>query len=141
MARSAPPSCDFFRLGLLADRLRPLRRRARVWERKCLRVEIEIQVLIARKFWSKGFGREAVSELIRAAFELQEVTSVVAVVDPENTKSRRLMDNLGFECVGRKCSQNWDSVANKYLHGWDHQHMIFRLARANGHWPYLFLVV
>jgi hypothetical protein len=25
MARSAPPSCDFFRLGLLADRLRPLR--------------------------------------------------------------------------------------------------------------------
>src|SRR5450759_5934477 len=39
MARSAPPSCDFFRLGLLADRLRPLRRRARVWERKCLWVD------------------------------------------------------------------------------------------------------
>jgi ribosomal-protein-alanine N-acetyltransferase len=81
--------------------------------------EIEIQVLIARRFWGNGFGRDAVSELIRAAFELQEVTSIVAVVDPENTASRKLMDNLGFQHDGQKSSPGC----------WDDNHIIFRLAR------------
>jgi [ribosomal protein S5]-alanine N-acetyltransferase len=93
--------------------------------------EWEIKVLIARKFWGNGFGREAASKLIISAFTLQEVTSVVSVVDPENTASRKLMDNLGFQCVGRKCSQTLDPVGGKYVKGWDHEHMIFRLARPN----------
>lgn len=81
--------------------------------------EIEIQVLIARRFWGKGFGREVVSELIRAAFELQEVTSVIAVVHPENMASRKLMDDLGFQHDGQKSSPGC----------WDDGNMIFRLTK------------
>lgn len=93
--------------------------------------EWEIQVLIAKLFWGEGFGREAVSELVSAAFALREVTSVVAVVDPEHKPSRKLMDNLGFQCVGRKCSLTWDPIGRKFLQNWDHEHMIFRLAQPN----------
>ncbi|HEV7910718.1 MAG TPA: GNAT family N-acetyltransferase [Methylocella sp.] len=79
----------------------------------------ELQVLIARKYWCKGFGREVASELIGVAFALQEVTSVVAVVHPENTASRKLMDNLGFQYAGQKSSPGC----------WDDKHIIFRLIK------------
>jgi ribosomal-protein-alanine N-acetyltransferase len=93
------------------------------------KIEWEIQVLIARKYWCKGFGREVASELIGVAFALSEVTSVVAIVHPENAASRKLMDNLGFRYDGQNSSQTWDPVGGKYVREWDHEHMIFRLAR------------
>jgi [ribosomal protein S5]-alanine N-acetyltransferase len=85
-----------------------------LWE-----VEWEIQVLIARKYWGKGFGREAANELIGAAFTLPEVTSVVAVVHPENAASRKLMANLGFQYDDKKSAPGC----------WDDNHIIFRLTR------------
>lgn len=83
-----------------------------LWE-----IEWEIQVLIARQNWGKGFGREAACELIKVAFSSPEVTSVVAVVDPNNIASRELMDNLGFQHDGQKSSPG----------NWDDNHMVFRL--------------
>jgi ribosomal-protein-alanine N-acetyltransferase len=81
--------------------------------------EWEISVLIAQKFWGNRFGQEVVSELTTAAFMLSEVPSVVAVVHPDNTASRNLMDKLGFKLDGLKYSPQLC----------DHEHMIFRLPR------------
>jgi [ribosomal protein S5]-alanine N-acetyltransferase len=74
----------------------------RTWQ--SVDIEWEMRILIARKFWSRGFGREVAGILIRAGFALAEVTSIVAVVDPENAASRNLMDNLGFQYVDQKSS-------------------------------------
>jgi RimJ/RimL family protein N-acetyltransferase len=89
----------------------------RTWQ--SVDIEWEMRILIARKFWSRGFGREVASILIRAGFALAEVTSIVAVVDPENAASRNLMDNLGFQYVDQKSSPGH----------WDDKHMIFRLTK------------
>jgi [ribosomal protein S5]-alanine N-acetyltransferase len=82
-------------------------------------IEWEIQVLIARKYWCKGFGREVVSALTGVAFTVPEITSVIAVVDPENAASRNLVDYLGFQYDDRKSSPG----------RWDDNHMIFRLTK------------
>ncbi|MFZ3328122.1 MAG: GNAT family N-acetyltransferase [Methylocella sp.] len=83
------------------------------------KIEWEVQVLIARKYWYQCFGQEVVNELIRVAFALREVSSVVAVVDPENKRSRKLMDNLGFQYVDQKSSPG----------SWDDKHLVFRLTK------------
>jgi RimJ/RimL family protein N-acetyltransferase len=85
-----------------------------LWE-----IEWEIQVLIARKYWGQGFGQEVVNELIRCAFALPEITSVVAVVDPNNVASQKLMENIGFQYVDKKSSPG----------SWDDNHMVFRLTK------------
>jgi [ribosomal protein S5]-alanine N-acetyltransferase len=81
--------------------------------------EWEIQVLIARKYWGPGFGEEVVNELIRAAFALEEITSVIAVVHPENAASRKLMDKLSFQHDDQKSSPG----------RWDDNHMVFRFTK------------
>lgn len=85
-----------------------------LWE-----IEWEIQVLIARKYWGQGLGKEVVNELIRGAFALPEITSVVAVVDPNNVASQKLMENLGFHYVDKKSSPG----------SWDNNHMVFLLTK------------
>jgi RimJ/RimL family protein N-acetyltransferase len=81
--------------------------------------ECELQVLIARKYWGKGFGQEVATDLIRTCFASADVSSIVAVIDPENAASRKLMDKLGFQYVDQKSSPG----------SWDNKHMIFRLTR------------
>jgi ribosomal-protein-alanine N-acetyltransferase len=74
-------------------------------ERKCW----EIQVLIARKYWGERLGREVVTLLMGVAFDDRKASSVIAVVDPNNTASRALVDALGFRYVSTMQSGRWDN--------------------------------
>lgn len=50
--------------------------------------------------WGQGFGSEAVGALVDALFE-RGVVRVVATIDPENIRSARLLERLGFRYDGR----------------------------------------
>jgi RimJ/RimL family protein N-acetyltransferase len=78
----------------------------------------ELQVLIGRTFWGKGFGREVAELLIRDAFDYMHAPAIFAVVHPDNTASRNLIAALGFESAGIKTSDAWDD-----------RHLIFTLQR------------
>jgi RimJ/RimL family protein N-acetyltransferase len=69
----------------------------------------EIQVLIARKYWGQRLGREVVILLMGVAFDACKASTVIAVVDPNNTASRALVDALGFRYVETKQSGRWDN--------------------------------
>jgi [ribosomal protein S5]-alanine N-acetyltransferase len=76
----------------------------------------EIGYILHPAFWSRGFGREAVSAAIGFGFEALDLTVIEADVDPRNTASLRLLEKLGFRQTGYaertfKLGDHWaDSV-------------------------------
>lgn len=57
---------------------------------------------IGAPFWRRGFAAEACARLLRALFEDDRVTRVVAEVDTRNAASIRLLERLGFACTARR---------------------------------------
>jgi RimJ/RimL family protein N-acetyltransferase len=55
----------------------------------CIR-RFEIQVIIAKQYWGKRLGKEAVELLMGVAFNNLNALSVVSVVHPENNPSLKL---------------------------------------------------
>jgi [ribosomal protein S5]-alanine N-acetyltransferase len=69
----------------------------------------EIQVLIAKKYWSQRLGREVTELLMGVAIDDLKASSVVAIVDPKNEASLTLAKDLGFTHVSTKQSDRWDN--------------------------------
>lgn len=61
--------------------------------------ELEIGYAIARDFWGKGFAAEAARFFLQYAFEQLKPERIVAVAEPENAGSRRVMEKIGMEFV------------------------------------------
>jgi ribosomal-protein-alanine N-acetyltransferase len=51
---------------------------------------------LAKRFWGRGYGTEAVSAVGRMAISIPEVLRVSAVVDVENVGSARVLEKSGF---------------------------------------------
>ena len=60
------------------------------------RIDITIGLLA---LWGQGLGREAVGLLLDFGFGSEGVDVIYALVDPENTRSRRMFASLGFAVV------------------------------------------
>jgi [ribosomal protein S5]-alanine N-acetyltransferase len=69
----------------------------------------EMQIVIAKRYWGQRLGREVSKLLIDVAFHDLRASSIIAIVDPNNTASRGLVDALGFRQVGTKQSDRWDN--------------------------------
>jgi ribosomal-protein-alanine N-acetyltransferase len=58
--------------------------------------DVEVAYHIARRHWGRGFATEAACGAIRYGFEVLELPRVVAVVNPANIASRRVLDKCGL---------------------------------------------
>jgi ribosomal-protein-alanine N-acetyltransferase len=58
--------------------------------------EIEIGYAVAKEFWGKGLATEAAIRFLDYGFEKLEPEKIVAVAQPENAASRRVMEKLGM---------------------------------------------
>lgn len=56
----------------------------------------ELGYLLNRTYWGRGYASEACAAVVKKAFE-DGVHRVYAECDPENTRSWRLLERLGFE--------------------------------------------
>lgn len=56
----------------------------------------EIGFIFHPDFWGMGLASEAVTALVEYAFQIKDLPSVSAEVDPRNSRSIRLLENLGF---------------------------------------------
>ncbi len=61
--------------------------------------ELEIGYAIARDAWGKGFATEAARVFLQYAFKRLKPNKIVAVAEPENAASRRVMEKLGMKFV------------------------------------------
>lgn len=62
--------------------------------------DIEIGYFLRKCEWRQGYGSEAVSCLLEFAFSLSGYKEIVAVIDPRNTASRRVLERAGFVSTG-----------------------------------------
>ena len=58
--------------------------------------EVEIGYLVEPNFWSMGFGGEISAELVKHARSLNFVKNAIAIIDPENTASKRILLKSSF---------------------------------------------
>ncbi len=76
----------------------------------------EIGFLFSRAVWGKGYAQEAMIAVLRYGFDHLGFKSVRADVDPNNARSLKLLERVGFQRTGTaertfKIGDNWvDSV-------------------------------
>ncbi|MCF5707343.1 GNAT family N-acetyltransferase [Pseudomonas syringae] len=60
-------------------------------------MEVEIGYRLAPSFWGRGLASEAARATLKHAFETLRLTSVIAIVQPENVASVRVLQKIGFK--------------------------------------------
>ena len=64
--------------------------------------EIETGYRLPKTSWGRGIATEATTRILAYGFEALELGEIVAVVDPGNTRSLRIMEKLGFIQSGER---------------------------------------
>jgi RimJ/RimL family protein N-acetyltransferase len=64
--------------------------------------EIEIGWRLPRSAWGNGYATEAASRIVRYARDEVGLNEIIACIDPENERSVRVANKLGFLPDGRK---------------------------------------
>ena len=62
--------------------------------------EVEIGYFLKRIAWGHGYATEAADRILRFAFEDSSLEEVVAVTDPRNQSSKRMLEKIGFLSTG-----------------------------------------
>ena len=58
--------------------------------------EIEVGYSLAKEFWKQGFGFECAHAWLKYGFETAGLERIVAIADPRNTGSWRIMEKCGM---------------------------------------------
>lgn len=70
-------------------------------------IEGELEYMLLPKYWRQGFGNEIVEELIKKAEATKSIVQIVAITDPNNISSKKILSNNSF--VSFKLSENPDN--------------------------------
>jgi len=70
--------------------------------------EIEVGYALFKKFWGKGYAAEASEAFLNYGFNKLNLDKIVAVADPENQNSRRVMEKIGmnYDYTGKFYERN-----------------------------------
>jgi len=63
---------------------------------------VELGYTLGRAWWDRGYATEAASACVDAAFGPLELDEVIALVEPANVASIRVLDKLGFRRAGER---------------------------------------
>ncbi|KAA3655962.1 MAG: N-acetyltransferase [Chloroflexi bacterium] len=64
--------------------------------------EVEIDFIIDRRYWGRGFATEAGIASMKFGFETLNLTSIVGIVHPDNVASQRVLTKVGMQFVEKK---------------------------------------
>jgi ribosomal-protein-alanine N-acetyltransferase len=59
--------------------------------------EVEVDFVVARSFWGRGFATEAARAALRYGFEILKLDRIIALTKPENAAARRVMEKTGMQ--------------------------------------------
>lgn len=59
--------------------------------------EAEIGYLMFPEYWGRGFGSEIAQTLVKQAKNISEIETLIAIIDPENMASRKILEKCGFQ--------------------------------------------
>jgi len=64
--------------------------------------DIEVGYILKRSAWGNGYATEACRRLVRFAFEETELDEIVAVTDPRNSVSKKVLRKCGLRDEGSR---------------------------------------
>lgn len=73
--------------------------------------EAEIGYMLLPRFWGKRYATEMVQCLIAYAGTLHSITRLIAIIDPENPGSKKVLTNQGFRLYK---TDFWDGLPAEY---------------------------
>ncbi|HJY63315.1 MAG TPA: GNAT family N-acetyltransferase [Ignavibacteria bacterium] len=80
--------------------------------------EIEVGYAFLPEYWGKGYATEIVKEIVNIAFNVYQLTEIIAVTLHDNLASRRVMEKAGL------------SYEKEVIHA-DLPHVLYRLKQEN----------
>lgn len=72
--------------------------------------EIELGYLFAREHWGKGFATETAKSCLRYGFEKLGFREIIAITDPANSASQKVLEKIGFLKRGIEKFQGEDNL-------------------------------
>ena len=67
----------------------------------------ELGFALSKKYWGNGYASEAVSEIIRFAFENMEIPAIYSMTTTLNKKSAQLQEKCGLTYAGEVPNVKW----------------------------------
>ena len=67
--------------------------------------QVELGCTLDKDFQGQGYAEEALTEIAYFLFQTYHKKRLIAVIDPDNRKSVRLFEKLGFQLAGKDRSQ------------------------------------
>ena len=58
--------------------------------------EVEIDFLLTKKFWGKGYATEATKAVLEYGFKILNLDKIIALAKIENKASRKVMEKIGM---------------------------------------------
>ena len=77
---------------------------------------VEIGYAILEKFQGKKYASEIVNAILNWAFSVKNIDEVVAVTNPKNTISKKVLEKAGFEYLGEDDAESCFALKNKTLY-------------------------
>ena len=71
---------------------------------------IEVGYLLIPEAWGQAYAPEVCARLLRFAFEMTDLSEVVAVTDPDNAASQRVLRRCGLRDAGLRRAYGTDNV-------------------------------
>jgi len=68
---------------------------------------LQLGYIIAPKYQGNGFGTEAVQAVLDYCAGALHVHRIEALIHPDNSASKRLVERLGFRCEGGPLRDYW----------------------------------
>jgi RimJ/RimL family protein N-acetyltransferase len=68
---------------------------------------VEIGYALLKEYWGQGYGTEISLALIDFAQNLKEVTTLEALVSPQNNASKKILEKCSFNFLGRIENNHW----------------------------------
>lgn len=59
--------------------------------------EAEVEYLLMPEHWGKGYGSEIAQALVNLGTQVDKIHSLIAIIDPENIASQRILEKQGFK--------------------------------------------
>ena len=74
--------------------------------------EVEIDFVLARRYWKKGYATEAAKASLYYGFKFLSLDRIIALVKPENSASRKVIEKVGMHYITN--AEYWNIICAKY---------------------------
>lgn len=81
---------------------------------------IEIEYMLLPPYWNQGHGTELVKQLLQMANEAYQEMDIIAITDPENTYSKKILQRVGFTLDRQYVNDDGD-LAELYIKRAEHE--------------------